>query len=486
MTKRIVTIVLMSALFTILKLFESRALHAMAVMLVCGSSTLQAVEVNKTDSIVHAVKVLKDIETDQSKEWAVEQLRNAAENDTMAYAMNVLGLAYMSGAGVEKDSTLAISWLEKAVENGYSEACHNLGIFYKDGKCGVRQDFVKAYNAFQQGATAGSVTCKYDVGFMLYKGLGCQQDYVSAAEWFRQGAEANNSASLYMLGLCYRNGYGVQQDTVQARQLLNRSALLSFRPAIEELCRPYPENYLHETNESVPATMPDIAPEVNDTSLIYGRYQGFIVMYDWSGRYIIGEKPVTVQIDRYGVGKALGVMVLGGDSVDFKADVTPDGRLLFSDGRLLLNERYNPGRKVKYKMESATLDVWQDRVLGRLCLYSLKLKEPERPMYMELSRNTLQNDILTTEEERFTRIYATPNPFDNDFTATFELKDPCVPQVRIFDQSGVLVYSSSLGQMESGRHQVNLMPNVKKGTYVLNIKAGTHVLRTIIVKKGGA
>ena len=107
-------------------------------------------------------------------------------------------------------------------------------------------------------------------------------------------------------------------------------------------------------------------------------------------------------------------------------------------------------------------------------------------MYMELSRYTLHNDLLTTEEERFTRIYATPNPFDNDFTATFELKDPCVPQVRIFDQSGVLVYNSSLGQMESGRHQVNLMPNVKKGTYVLNIKAGTQVLRTIIVKKGGA
>ena len=35
-------------------------------------------------------------------------------------------------------------------------------------------------------------------------------------------------------------------------------------------------------------------------------------------------------------------------------------------------------------------------------------------------------------------------------------------------------------------YQVNLMPNVKKGTYVLNIKAGTQVLRTIIVKKGGA
>ena len=93
--------------------------------------------------------------------------------------------------------------------------------------------------------------------------------------------------------------------------------------------------------------------------------------------------------------------------------------------------------------------------------------------------------MITRTDPVISRIYATPNPFDNDFTATFELKDPCVPQVRIFDQSGVLVYSSSLGQMESGRHQVNLMPNVKKGTYVLNIKAGTQVLRTIIVKNGG-
>ena len=470
--------------------FKKKGLHVMALAcLIAANSPMQATEKVPLEEIRHAVRVLKDIDTDQTKQWAICLLRDAAEGDTLAYAMNTLGLAYMAGAGVEKDSVQAVSWLKRAATNGFSDAYHNLGMMYKDGSCGIRQDFCKAYGLFMNGAEKGSTVCEYDAGFMLYKGLGCQQDYTKSVELFSKAAEADHSPSLYMLGLCYRNGYGVEQDTARATALLKRAALLSFGPAMEELWRPEPENYLHEeyvandTCGCIPAEMPEISPLVNDTSLIYGHYQGFIVMYDWSGRFVLGEKPVTMDFYRKEGGKVSGTMILGNETVPFAASMTGDGRLHFSEGRLLLNERYN-SEKVNYRMDNATLDLWQDKIRGRLNLYSLKLKEPERPMYLELYTGK-NNETAKPVDERFNHISATPNPFDRDFDAAFELSESCQPQVRIFDQSGRLVFNQSLGTLLAGRQIVQISPVIKNGTYVLNIKAGRQVLRAIIVKNGG-
>lgn len=464
----------------------------MAGLFTLGTGELHATEKISLEEIKHAIRILKNIDTDQSKDWAIDLLNKAANKDTIAYAMNILGLAYMAGAGVEKDHAQAVAWLEKAGTHGYSEAYHNLGMIYKNGTKGVRQDFAKAYDAFVRGAEDGAVVCKYDAGFMLYKGLGCKQNYAEAAELFSDAAsETEHTPSLYMLGLCYRNGYGVQQDTARASFYLNRAATLSFGPAMEELSRNYPENYLNEMSESdgiytgLPTQMPEISIETNDTSLIYGTHTGFIVMYDWSGKFILGEKPVTMSILRDGTGKATGTMVLGNDTVKFKADITTDGKLLFSKGRVKLNERYNMGQKINYRMDNAVLDIWKDKIRGRLNLYSLKLKEPERPMYIELSRLSPQKDNNGLNiDERFTRIFATPNPFGLEFKASFELQEQCNAQVRIFDQAGRMVYTKNLGSMDMGKHDVIIAPQIKDGTYVLNIKAGKQTLRTIIVKKG--
>lgn len=468
--------------------FAMRLLLAVATMF-SAALYAHADSTGLTEEVEHAVRVLKGIDTDRTKVWAVDALRDAAENDSSAYAMNVLGLAYMAGAGVEQDSTLAVTWLEKAGQYGFCDAYCNLGMMYKDGKGGVRQNFRKAYDAFMKGAEKGSVICKYDAGFMLYKGLGCRQDYGRAISLFEDGAEADYTPSLYMLGLCYRNGYGVEQDTARAGSYLRRSATLSFRPAMEELLRPNPENYLREyaveSESAAPESMPDVSSEVNDISLLCGKYSGFLAMYDWSGQFLLGEKPVTMTIKAMKGGVVCGTLVLASDTVPFNAVMSEDGRMRFSSGSVRLAERYTVGGKVNYRMDEAVLDVWRDRIAGRLSLYSMNLKEPERPMYMELSRSILDG----TEGDDggiYTHITATPNPFRHDFTAAFELTEQSEVQVRIFDKQGIMVYRRSLGMMTAGSHTVNVYPDINDGTYVLNIKAGRRVLRTIIVKNGGA
>ena len=440
------------------------------------------------DEVMHAVGVLKGIYQDYTKEKAVSILLNAAENDTVAYAMNALGLAYMEGIGTEQNAEKAISWLKKAGENGYCDAYHNLGVIYKLGKCGEKQNFTAAYNAFIRGAEAGSDACRYGAGFMLYKGLGCAQDYGKAMELFQTASDNGNVYATYMLGLCYRNGYGTEQDEEQGMELLNQAATLGYSAAIEEMSRKNPENYLSgiivpdSAFTDIPASMPEIKADVNDTTLLRGKYSGCVVMYDWSGRHVLGEKPVCMSVSRTGE-EISGYLLLGTDSVPFKADITAEGSLKFKKSYVSLKERYTFNGKVQYRLDSADLDIWNDRIRGRLSLYSLSQREPERPMFMELYRGAYgKTDNDNTCANGYIAI--APNPFDSQFDAIFELRENATATARVFDKFGVLIWQQSLGTFEAGKHKVTLSPDIRPGYHVLNISAGKQVLRTIIVKKG--
>lgn len=472
--------------------FYQKFVGLLLTLAVIGPSNIYAQTVSK--KLERAVNVLKSAQSAVLMENALAEIRHAAEKDNSAYAMNVLGMACMYGLGTPADTISSVKWLRAAGERGYPDAYHNMGLMYKDG-IGVKQNFEKAYNSFMAGVEKGSVMCYYDAGFLLYKGLGCQQDYVQGAQLFRRGADKDHSCSLYMLGLCYRNGYGLRQDSAQAKACLERAGRLGYTMALEELQRKLPENYLHEVAANqdslgnLPQSMPQINSMVNDTGLIAGNYEGALVMYDWSGKYLLGEKPVKMTIKNLGNGFS-GQLLIDKQPVDFTADLSSDGRLIFRDGYLKLGERYLNSHAVRYRLDYARLDVWENSIAGQLGLYSLTLSEPERPMYIDLKRegsSTLGSAQGLASQNRNDRISISPNPFDHQFVAEFVLRtDVSHVEARIFNQASMLVGRISLGPMSKGSHRVTISPQVGNGEYILNIRAGEQVLRTIIIKKGGS
>lgn len=442
---------------------------------------------NKNDAIKHAVGVLKGIYTDCSKEEAIIVLRNAAINDSIPYAMNALGLAYMEGVGIEKDTIKAIYWLENAGIFGFSDAYHNIGAIYKEGKSGIRQNFEKAYKAFAIGADKGNVVCRYDAGFMLYKGLGCEQDYAKSIKLFKSASDDGHLGAMYMLGLCYRNGYGTGKDENMGMKLLNKAADLGYSAAIEEIYRPNPENYMHDilisdnVTKMIPTNMPRIITNINDTTLLKGYYKGVLIVYDWSGKFILNEKPIQMSVKRER-NEIMGQLLICNDTIPFRATIQPDGSLKYKKTYANLEERYTKGGRTNYKLDHAKLDIWENKICGELSLFSLKQREPERPMYMELySTENLRKDDNT---DKYNYITIKPNPFDLQFNAEFMLLESANVIVRIFDKYGVIVWQKKLGNMVRGQHEISISPNLSTGYYVLNISAGKQVLRTIIIKKG--
>ena len=105
-------------------------------------------------------------------------------------------------------------------------------------------------------------------------------------------------------------------------------------------------------------------------------------------------------------------------------------------------------------------------------------------MYMELNRMAADGTQMTADGQ-YGYIMVTPNPFDAQFDALFELTAETDAVARIFDKFGVMVWHKDLGRLEQGRHRITLSPQLPQGHYVLNISAEKTILRTIIVKKGG-
>jgi len=432
-----------------------------------------------------AVDVLKGKDKTKDKTWAVNLLMESQNYEKDAFVQNVLGIAFLHGLGAEPDTMKAITYFEESGSMGYPLAYHNLGMYYKYAAEG-KQDFVKAYEAFSKGAEAEDPSCCYNCGFMKYKGLGCQQDYESAIDHFSKAADFNHAPSIFMLGLCFRNGYGVDADTAIGNAYLLQSADLGFRDAMEELLNNEPENktvssytFAEESND-VPQEMPQITPYLPlNSKVMTGYYQGLLVTYDWSGNYVISEKPLFVNMS-VARDTATGIWIQGKDTVEFAAEVGIDGSFNFEGTEKSLFDRYSPSFTSHYRFEKVDMNYHRGYITGQLRLYSLDEMEPERPMYISLHKEGATEDGY--DEAEYAKIVAYSDPYSDRITLKFELSQ-AVPSanISIYDRTSLNVGNYKCGSLNAGINSVVITPNLKDGYYVINVVAGSQKFQAVIV-----
>lgn len=423
------------------------------------------------DEVTEAVDIIKGKSLDKTKEWAVSVLKDVGEPSLKPKAMNTLAMAYMNGIGVPQDSAQAVRCFVEAAERGYTNAWHNLGMISKNAPYG-HQDFTKALEYFEKGAEEGSLMCSYDAGYMYYKGLGCRQDYTRAVDYFSRGLPTGNPSCLYMLGLCYRNGFGVDMDGEKADACLRKASLANYRFAIEETLREgaevQPSVRIEEGTEPMPESMPEVEAFLDHTADISGRYAGCLVTYDWSGGRVVREQRLDVVFSRRSNGYC-GTWIMDTDTIAFYASVAPDGRLLFDNTRALMDDRYTEGRKVEYLFDSAELAMLGGTLTGGLRLYSVTQKEPQRPMYMSLSRCDMDSDT-SKGSQCYMSAYpiAGTNRIELRLTLPHEVHGATVA---IASQNGMYAKSYSLGALPSGDHRFTITPNLTNGLYIVSIMA---------------
>ena len=185
-----------------------------------------------------------------------------------AHAQFLVGNAYFTGKGTERDFKQAAIWLRKAAEQGHPQAMVLLGLLCSGGK-GVPLDTLEALKwyklaeergdaAGRQGAAAisailppeqvkaaqerarqsdaellpakrkraqaGDARAQFELGLAYYKGLAIEPDAKKAFFWFSRAAAHGLPEAENNLGTMYELGQGTKRDFVRAMSLFRKAA----------------------------------------------------------------------------------------------------------------------------------------------------------------------------------------------------------------------------------------------------------------------
>jgi TPR repeat protein len=112
-----------------------------------------------------------------------------------AHVVYNIGMAYLDGRGVARDSYRAVRWLTIAANHGVGEAQYNLGLLYYRGD-GIQQDLYEALQWMRRGAQGGFLPAQRAVGRIYMTGLDTMgQDLGEARTWLTIAAGRGDSDS---------------------------------------------------------------------------------------------------------------------------------------------------------------------------------------------------------------------------------------------------------------------------------------------------
>jgi TPR repeat protein len=120
-------------------------------------------------------------DTDADLRRAVDLLRKAAEAE-IPDAQHALGVLYLKGRGVEKNSAEAARWFERAARNGSSVGEVEYAILLFNGD-GVTASESGAARSFRRAAAKGNAIAQNRLARLLVVGRGVPANKVDAAAW---------------------------------------------------------------------------------------------------------------------------------------------------------------------------------------------------------------------------------------------------------------------------------------------------------------
>ena len=170
-----------------------------------------------------------DIEVDpkQSLEW----FKKLAELDNATGQFN-LGLFYAKGFVVDRDLDKAVYWMQKAADNGDSDAKNIVVEFSKAA------DNMKKAN--ENDAQAQADLSAFFTNFAgSLEQAGTENDYKVEFELAEKSADQNNPDGLWALGLCYQKGRGVRKNNKKAMKIFEKGAALDHAPCQNSLASYY-------------------------------------------------------------------------------------------------------------------------------------------------------------------------------------------------------------------------------------------------------
>lgn len=87
----------------------------------------------------------------------------------------------------------ALHLFRAAAARGETYALLNLGLFYAEGRCGLKRDNRRAVRFFLRGAWQGDTAAQVALGDMYWRGEGVKRDRATAMQWWMRARRGNPS-----------------------------------------------------------------------------------------------------------------------------------------------------------------------------------------------------------------------------------------------------------------------------------------------------
>lgn len=149
-----------------------------------------------------------------------------------------LGVAYLTGNGVAKDTAQALHWIGLAAGQDVPEALFMLGMMHEQGTGVVAAPKI-ALDWLRKAAALNQSDAQYQLGYRYRYGRDVERDAAQALRWYRAAAEQSNSSAMASLGEMYGNGEGTPRDYAQAEFWMRRAAFYGDARAIFRLAQAY-------------------------------------------------------------------------------------------------------------------------------------------------------------------------------------------------------------------------------------------------------
>jgi uncharacterized protein len=119
--------------------------------------------------------------------YAFLTARKANAGDVMA--QQELGVRYLFGKGVERDTVKAAYWIQKAADQGMMTAKFDLAILAFQG-WGIPWDPFRSYKLLQETASHDMPEAQYFLASLYTEDLVIQRDWIRAHKWMKKAADA--------------------------------------------------------------------------------------------------------------------------------------------------------------------------------------------------------------------------------------------------------------------------------------------------------
>jgi len=155
------------------------------------STTLHTRVIQLLVSLVLLVPAVTTTYAFDGEDWVLVKFFKdnlAKANDGNAGAMFQVGQLYERGRGTKPNVEQAVSWYERAMDQGEHNARARLGVMYYEG-VGVAKDNGKALALLQNAADAKVPNAEYYLGVMHENGDGMPADRNKAKQWYKLAIE---------------------------------------------------------------------------------------------------------------------------------------------------------------------------------------------------------------------------------------------------------------------------------------------------------